>query len=299
MEQEWSAEKIKEWAATQPIKRDYSEIMRRIKGLSGQFDVAQYGQLSHNPERYPLFYLKSKDWDDQKPNIIIAGGVHGYEPSGISGALTFLEERAQSWKDQFNFIAYPCVSPWGYEVDHRWDIHAEDPNRGFRHDNPRKAPEECTLFMESVKSLGHSFVFGIDLHETPDRDKELRRLRADRFGTPLVDNPDHIPDGFYLVLDQERFEKEGQQPPSFALSIVESVSKVTQIAPDEEVLNLKNHGGIIYFGAQGLLANYLMDEGFAQVAATTEVYPNPLPPGEAEHGQVAAIEGALRHFTHS
>jgi hypothetical protein len=89
----------------------------KIKALSSRFDVQQYGELSYDKAgRYPLFCLKSKNWDASKPNVLITGGVHGYETSGVQGALMFLDKKAESYSSKFNILCCPCVSPWGYET---------------------------------------------------------------------------------------------------------------------------------------------------------------------------------------
>lgn len=80
------------------------------------FDVQQYGALSIDVDRYPLFSLSTKDWSTEKKNILITGGVHGYETSGVQGALMFMREEAHKYTEHFNIICCPCVSPWGYET---------------------------------------------------------------------------------------------------------------------------------------------------------------------------------------
>ena len=47
-----------------------------------------------------------------KPSVLVTGGVHGYETSGVQGALAFLETEAQRYADRFNICVAPCVSPW-------------------------------------------------------------------------------------------------------------------------------------------------------------------------------------------
>jgi murein tripeptide amidase MpaA len=89
--------------------------------LKSDFEVHQYGKLEHDPERYPLMCLKTKDFDENKPNVLVTGGVHGYETSGVQGALLFLQTEAKKYEEHFNFFVFPCVSPWGYECIQRWD----------------------------------------------------------------------------------------------------------------------------------------------------------------------------------
>ena len=95
-------------------------------------------------ERYPLFAVKTKDWAADKPHLLVTGGVHGYETSGVQGALLFLDSKAEQYSKQFNIVVLPCVSPWGYECIQRWNAIAEDPNRAFRPERPaeeaRRAP---------------------------------------------------------------------------------------------------------------------------------------------------------------
>ena len=55
--------------------------------LQGDFDVEQYGALSLDPKRYPLFAVKTRSWVDGRPLVLVTGGVHGYETSGVQGAL--------------------------------------------------------------------------------------------------------------------------------------------------------------------------------------------------------------------
>jgi prolyl oligopeptidase PreP (S9A serine peptidase family) len=44
----------------------------------GMFEVEQYGSLSKDPERYPLFVVKTRAWETSKPTILVTGGVHGW-----------------------------------------------------------------------------------------------------------------------------------------------------------------------------------------------------------------------------
>lgn len=86
----WNEEERAQWRATTKIQRSYKdEVIDKIDALRGDFDVSQYGSLSHDPERYPLYIVKSKDWSPEKDNVLITGGVHGYETSGVQGMLFF------------------------------------------------------------------------------------------------------------------------------------------------------------------------------------------------------------------
>jgi len=133
----WGAAEVATWLSRQTVKRSYQmDVLRVIDTLSSRYDVEQYGHLDYDPEKYPLFALKSRDWDDSLPCALVTGGVHGYETSGVHGALQFLDKRAASYAGRVNLLVAPCVSPWGYEVIHRWNVHAVDPNRSFRKNSP-------------------------------------------------------------------------------------------------------------------------------------------------------------------
>ena len=87
--------------------------------------------------------VRSRDRDDDLPCMLVTGGVHGYETSGVHGALKFLETRAADYAGRANLMVVPCVSPWGYERIHRWNRDAIDPNRSFRAGSP--AQESAAL----------------------------------------------------------------------------------------------------------------------------------------------------------
>jgi predicted deacylase len=110
-----------------------------LDGLKHRFDVIQYGELRYADDVYPLRAVKSKNWDDTLPVALVTGGVHGYETSGVMGALTFLTEYQDEYAGKINLLVAPCVSPWAYERISRWNYDAVDPNRQFF---PEGAAEE-------------------------------------------------------------------------------------------------------------------------------------------------------------
>jgi len=128
----WGSTEVAEWSASRVIQRSYQdEVVKKINILQERscFEVGQYGSLSQDPERYPLYYVKTRDWKEGKPCVLITGGVHGYETSGVQGALKFLATKAETLSLNFNILVIPCVSPWGYETIQRWTCDAVDPNR--------------------------------------------------------------------------------------------------------------------------------------------------------------------------
>src|SRR6185437_14919082 len=138
--QPWGDAEKSEWRSRQRKQRSYADdVLRAIDGLRTHFDVVQYGELDYAPDRYPLFALKARGWNDSLPIMLVTGGVHGYETSGVRGALLFAKRQADDYAGRANVMVVPCVSPWGYERILRWNPYALDPNRNFIASSP--APE--------------------------------------------------------------------------------------------------------------------------------------------------------------
>jgi len=83
-------------------------VIDKINDLRDRFDVQQYGALSIDKERYPLFALKTKNWVEGRPTVLVTGGTHGYEKSGVQGAILFLQTKAEEYSSTFNIIVAPC-----------------------------------------------------------------------------------------------------------------------------------------------------------------------------------------------
>ena len=286
--QAWGEEEKAIWLGRQKIQRLYQEdVLAKLEPLKRRFEIEQYGALRYDVERYPLFAARTRQWDAGKPTALITGGVHGYETSGVHGALRFLETQAQHYAEPFNVLVAPCVSPWAYETINRWNPAAVDPNRSFV---AGSGAQEAAELMRYVAALQVDIAVHIDLHETTDTDNsEFRPALAARDN--VVDEYSEIPDGFYLVGDEEN------PVPEFQQHIIAAVSKVTHIAPPDE------HGKIIGVPiAQHGVINYRTRElglcisfSGSRYATTTEVYPDsPLVDAEnCIHAQVAAIVGGL------
>ncbi len=263
----WGAAEVAAWQARQTRRRSYQgDVLSVIETLRASYDVVLYGRLDYDPDRYPLFCIKSRDWRDELPCVLITGGVHGYETSGVHGALRFLDRQASSYAGRVNLIVAPCVSPWAYETVQRWNMHAVDPNRSFFEDGPS---QEAAALLGLVSPLRERVLVHIDLHETTDTDEsEFRPALAARDGKAHV--PDGIPDGFYVVDDSERPQTAFQQ------AVIAAVARVTHIAEADhkgEIIGspVVTHGVIHYpLKKLGLCASITK----AAYKTTTEVYPD-------------------------
>lgn len=284
----WDASEIEAWRRRQQRHRSYADdVVARIEALADRYETLTYGEIAYAGETFRLFAVRSAPVNADLPTALVTGGVHGYETSGVLGALGFLETKGLDYSGKLNLLVVPCVSPWAYERINRWNYDAVDPNRNFRTGGPAR---EATALIELVRSVSDTFLVHIDLHETTDTDAtEFSPARAARDGKPY--ELETIPDGFYLVDDSEN------RQPDFQRAIIEAVETVTHIAPPDaagEIIGstVVAHGVIEYpLRALGLCPSITG----APYTTTTEVYPDSprTNPAECTEAQVAAICAGL------
>lgn len=288
--QPWGATEKAEWLSRQRRQRSYADdVLTVVERLRSRFDVVDYGRLDYGDQTFPLVAIRSPDWNDDLPVALVTGGVHGYETSGVHGALRFVERHAQDFAGRINLLVAPCISPWAYERIHRWNPDAIDPNRSFRDNSP--AAESAAL-MRLVAPLRDRVVVHIDLHETTDSDEsEFRPALAARDGKPF--EPGGIPDGFYLVDDSERPQ------PAFQEAVITAVAQITHIAPSDAEGKIIGSpvvaAGVIRYPLRKLgLCAGMTD---APCKTTTEVYPDSprATPEQCNAAQAAAVCAALEY----
>lgn len=287
--QPWGDEEKARWRERQRKQRSHAdEVVARVDALRDRFDVDAYGTLDAGEDgRYPLLAVRSRGWDSSLPTALVTGGVHGYETSGVQGALQFLDREAAAFAGRVNLLVVPCVSPWAYERIQRWNAQALDPNRNF------VAGSLCTesaALWDLVQPLRGRVLVHVDLHETTDSDEsEFRPALAARDGKPF--EPGTIPDGFYLVDDSENPQ------PAFQQAIIAAVARVTHIAPADPDGTIIGSPVV----APGVIEYPLVALGLcagisgARYTTTTEVYPDSprASPAQCNDAQAAAVVAAL------
>lgn len=288
----WTDAERAQWKAGTRIQRSYQdEVVDKLQKLDRDaWEVVQYGALSVDPQRYPLFAVKSRHWQDDKPHLLVTGGVHGYETSGVQGAILFLQSHGARYARDANVVVVACVSPWGYEHIQRWNAQVQDPNRSFKRGSET---EESAALMAHLAGLGVEWTCHVDLHETTDTDAtEFMPAKHAEAGLPYAG--EYIPDGFYLVGDS----KNGRL--GFQEAVVATVRGVTHIAPPDDkgcILDVPvSKDGIILVPAEELGLCASVTGGV--YATTTEVYPDsPRASDEiCNEVQVAAVTGALDYI---
>lgn len=284
----WTEQDKRQWQQSQTRFRRYkTDVLDVIQSLNQGYDLVQYGELRYGDDVYPLMAAKSKNWDDNLPIALVTGGVHGYETSGVLGALRFLAEYKNDYAEQLNLLVVPCVSPWAYEHIARWNYEAIDTNRQFFAEG--KA-EEARSLMAFVEPWQGRFLVHVDLHETTDTDEsEFSPALAARDGGQYV--PNSIPDGFYLVSDSNHSRLD------FQGAIITAVSKVTHIAPADpqgKMLGFPvvSPGVIEYDNRAYHLCSTMTDAPFT---TTTEVYPDSAETSAEEciEAQVVTVHTAI------
>jgi hypothetical protein len=286
--QPWGEAEVRAWRARLVRQRRYAdEVLAALEPLRARFDIAEYGALSHEGERFPLLAVRSRGWREDLPTLLVTGGVHGYETSGVQGALQYLRDHGEETAGRANLLAVPCVSPWAYERVQRWNFDALDPNRNFREGSP--AAESAAL-VALLSPLRGRVLMHIDLHETTDSDEsEFRPALAARDGKPF--EPGEIQDGFYLVDDIDHPQ------PAFQRAVIDAVAAVTHIAePDANgQINespLQSPGVIEFPVSRWQLCAAITG---ARFATTTEVYPDSprATPEICNRAQVVAVRAAV------
>lgn len=287
--QPWGDAEKAQWRARQAKRRSHAdEVVAKVDALRDHFDVSTYGMLDAGGDaRYPLLAVRSRGWDASLPTALVTGGVHGYETSGVQGALQFLDRHAGAFAGRVNLLVVPCVSPWAYERIQRWNAQALDPNRNFVAGSP--CAESAALW-DLVQPLRGRVLVHVDLHETTDSDEsEFRPALAARDGKPF--EPGTIPDGFYLVDDSENPQ------PAFQQAIIQAVARVTHIAPADPDGTIIGSPVV----APGVIEYPLVALGLcagisgARFTTTTEVYPDSprATPQQCNDAQAAAVQAAL------
>lgn len=323
----WGIPEKKEWRDTRIKQRSYfDDVVPRVNALKetrADLVVETYGHLDHysddpelSKESFPLFAIRTREWSNNKPCVLVTGGVHGYETSGVEGAFLFIESQAQNYSRDFNILVCPCVSPWGYERIQRWTAHAVDPNRSFnpngeivegRSFNPEPATHESAALIKYLRTTvaalmstdgDEGWICHIDLHETTDTDDtEFRPSKAARDGDDPNKSDGSIPDGFYLVQDTV-----GQEVDDWHKAMIEKVRTVTHIAPPDDdgliIGETVSQEGVIVIPARGRDLGLCMGVTSAPYRTTTEVYPDSAhaTPEQCNRAQVACVQGGLDYI---
>jgi hypothetical protein len=295
----WGDAERAAWLARQAIRRRYADevVAPLLARLPAQAEAFRYGTLDYTARglpAYPLHAVRSRGWRADRPTVLVTGGVHGYETSGVQGALQWIATEFERHAAAVNLLVLPCISPWGYETINRWNPDALDPNRQFRADSPSaEAAQAMACAAAECARAGVDVDLHVDLHETTDTDNsEFGPAKAARDGKAFDWHA--IPDGFYTVGDSER------PAPEFQRAIIDAVRRVTRIAEADEhgclIGTPMEQPGVINYAkrALGLCGGMTA----ARFVTTTEVYPDSpsATPAQCNDAQAVTVTTAIAYL---
>jgi hypothetical protein len=295
----WGATERTAWLGRQRLQRSYAEevVAPLMASLPARAELFQYGALDYAHlgwGSYPLYAVRSRVWKPDCPVVVVTGGVHGYETSGVQGALQWLRHAFDRHAEAINLLLLPCISPWGYETINRWNPDALDPNRQFRQDSPAaESALAMACIAETCGQVDMHVDVHVDLHETTDTDNsEFGPAKAARDGVTFV--PHAIPNGYYLVGDSER------PVPDFQRALIDAVRPVSHIAEADEhgclIGTPLQQPGVIHYAQRALGLCGGMTS--ARFVTTTEVYPDSptASPAQCNEAQAVTVAAAIEYL---
>lgn len=146
------------------------EVLNRLFDLVKKDDrisVRFMGVAGRGLDQHVLYYLSIGNvFDSKLKNVCISAGVHGEEPAGVYSLFNFLENNLDDFIDDYRFLIFPCINPFGFEYRHRFNQEGLDINREFKIGS---FCDEANAVMRVLRRRARQFVCTVDLHETdPD-----------------------------------------------------------------------------------------------------------------------------------
>lgn len=145
-----------------PPVRQFDDILVRLKAsLNPVGELTEVDTLPAGNREYPLIKIVLGKGNPRR--ILISGGIHGDEPSGVETICAFLEAKFyKNFLDDWEFTLLPCINPSGFEVGTRNNQDGIDLNRMFKEVTP---PKEVN-FVKAV--LDQPYDLDLELHEDVD-----------------------------------------------------------------------------------------------------------------------------------
>ncbi len=209
---------------------NYKKIADRIDGIYGS------KQIGIIDDKYP-FYIINSGVGQKK--VLISGGVHGDEPAGVYAVIDFFENHAKPYLSDFEFTAFPCVNPYGFENCARGNSQGLNLNREFKIDT---IADENRLIIPKLEK----YLFFMDFHETM---REFEMVGEEPIGTDY--------DEFYLW---EICKNHDQR---IGLDIVRNVEKAgLKVCKETVIFGDRNNGGVIWYPEDAGTPCYALDSVF-------------------------------------
>ncbi|HEY9702453.1 MAG TPA: succinylglutamate desuccinylase/aspartoacylase family protein [Allocoleopsis sp.] len=164
----------------------YYELEKRIQQIEGHENIGHFrteiNPLNSKIEKFNMYKIVQ----GKGIPVLISGGVHGYEVSGVHSIIEFFKKYSKEYTDKFQITAFPCVNPWGFDkmIHENWQ-YQNDTKMGLNLNREFKEESEG-VEINIIKPHLKNYEIHLDLHETwstytDDRDKEINDLSPDEF----------------------------------------------------------------------------------------------------------------------
>lgn len=137
---------------------DYRNLIARWRAVAKKADLVMAPWVTVSG--YRIYVLRSKG-RARPGGIYLSAGIHGDEPAGTEGLITWAEQNTATLR-KMPVMIFPCLSPWGLVNNSRLDSDGRDLNRMFR-DTSFEFVAKWTALME-----GRVFDVALCLHEDYD-----------------------------------------------------------------------------------------------------------------------------------
>ncbi|MBU0581467.1 MAG: hypothetical protein KKA19_09860 [Candidatus Margulisbacteria bacterium] len=138
--------------------RSYLKILNEFINLQSPFDAEIIGNVNYG-ESYPFISLHTHS--KVRFNVMMNSGAHGTESIGVRVMLRFLQEFNRELLNNYNFIIFPVVNPYGYRYACRKNGANQYGNNGFNQNKPEDLTQEAKLIGDTVPPRIDLFV---DIH---------------------------------------------------------------------------------------------------------------------------------------
>jgi len=149
---------------TEPSR--FARDVETALGALRHVDVTRVATVDHHGRTWPIYCVLSRRLQPDRPTMLISGGVHGDEPAGVYAALAFLADGEREFRDDLQFVVFPCVNPSGFDAGTLETAAGANLNRlfGLGSSEPEIRAVEDWLERRALR-----FRMTFDLHEvTPD-----------------------------------------------------------------------------------------------------------------------------------
>lgn len=123
-------------AAYDSLMAEHPEYVSKSTISSGTFTNAVYKFTTGNYNAYSEHSF-SQDSEEQKTKVLLTVGIHGYEKSCFMGAYMFFKQLCENaeplrfLRENIEIDCIPCVNPYGFNHNTRYNENNVDLNRNF------------------------------------------------------------------------------------------------------------------------------------------------------------------------